>query len=280
MKGEGVDVLEHGETARAVVQSVSVENMLRQREAAASRFTEAIRLLDEARQICQAAHLGVPDVRLYGSGGRERYGADLEGASLLRAIDAPAWGYLLSESGLRTFMDAKARQQWDDQIYSGNVPPLTRENVEATFGLMYATRGDMFERGVIGVFKRLSWCYKTNQPFAFGKRIILDYLLSSNKVRKLEYCLVNHRTANDLDDLMRVFRVLDGKLEPDHRYGMYSELSAAVREGRSTWSNEYFSIKLFLKGTGHVAFLRPDLVDQMNGILAKHYPGALPAPQR
>lgn len=278
MKAETVDVFERGETTREVVPSVSIENMLRQREAVSSRFTEALRLMEEAKEICQAAHLGIPDVRLSSSGGRDRHGSDMGGAALLQAIDSPAWAYLLSESGLRSFMDAKARKEWDEQIHSGNVPPLTRENVEATFALMYATRGDMFERGVISIFRHLSWCYRTNQPFAFGKRIILTHLLTCYGPRKLNHSYLNHNTANELDDLMRVFMVLDGKPEADHRRGLYSQLSAAVQESCNTWANEYISIKLFLKGTGHVLFLRPDLVDRMNGILAKHYPGALPAP--
>ena len=38
-------------------------------------------------------------------------------------------------------------------------------------------------------------------------------------------------------------------------------------------------IRTFKNGNGHVTFTRPDLVERMNLIIAKHYPGALPAPK-
>ncbi|WP_289472880.1 DUF4942 domain-containing protein, partial [Klebsiella pneumoniae] len=91
----------------------------------------------------------------------------------VRIIDTRGWDYLLSESALRTFMDAKAREQWNRQISEGDVPEFTVANIEATFAQLYGARGDMFERGVIECFRRLSWNYRTNQPFKFGKRIIV-----------------------------------------------------------------------------------------------------------
>lgn len=82
-------------------------------------------------------------------------------------IDSRGWNYLRSESGLRTFIDAQAREQWRKQLVNGDVPELTAANIEATFTQLYGVRGDMFERGVIECFRRLSWDYRTNQPFRF-----------------------------------------------------------------------------------------------------------------
>ena len=44
--------------------------------------------------------------------------------------------------------------------------------------------------------------------------------------------------------------------------------------GRHT--QDYFDLKWFLKGSCHVTFTRPDLVDKLNAIIAKHHPNALP----
>ncbi len=41
--------------------------------------------------------------------------ADAEKA-ILHTIDTHGWSFLLSESGLRTFMDARACEQWNKQI--------------------------------------------------------------------------------------------------------------------------------------------------------------------
>ncbi|WP_230080493.1 DUF4942 domain-containing protein, partial [Burkholderia pseudomallei] len=64
------------------------------------------------------------------------------------------------------------------QIAEGDVPELTAANIEATFTQLYGARGDMFERGVLECFRQLSWNYKSNEPFRFGRRIILKYLFS------------------------------------------------------------------------------------------------------
>ncbi len=39
------------------------------------------------------------------------------------------------------------------------------------------------------------------------------------------------------------------------------------------------SVRSYRNGSGHVKFKRPDLVDRMNLIVAKHFPGCLPAPK-
>ncbi|EKP3868660.1 DUF4942 domain-containing protein, partial [Shigella sonnei] len=39
---------------------------------------------------------------------------------------------------------------------------------------------------------------------------------------------------------------------------------------------EYFTVRGYQKGTVHIVFKRPDLVEKLNDIIARHYPGALP----
>ena len=105
----------------------------------------------------------------------------------------------------------------------------------------------MFDQGVIECFKQLSSEYKTNLPQKFGKRIIVSYLTYSYGI--------NQSATDHLDDLMRVFLVLDRKPEPDYRQGCYGQLSAAFRE-QSDWpkgfDNDYFELRLFRNGNGHL----------------------------
>jgi Domain of unknown function (DUF4942) len=134
----------------------------------------------------------------------------------------------------------------------------------------------MFERGVIECFRNLSWNYKTNQPFKFGKRLIFDRLVDGG--RAFGYPS-RHRT-DELNDLMRVFHIFDGKPENDHRSGIWYLIMDARNLGKTVAENDYFIIKWFKKGSGHVKFKRLDLVDKLNAILAKHYPNALAYKQR
>lgn len=263
-----------------LVKSISIANLANQRVAVVERVRAALDLLDEAERLARAAHLGFPRLVLddaYACRGRptisgEYAKRDEAEVAIVRVIDVRGWSYLLSESGLRTFMDARAREQWDRQLADGAVPELTAANIEATFTQLYGARGEMFERGVLQCFRRLSWNYKTNEPFKFGKRIIVKYLLSQGST--------NHRITDELDDLIRVFCVLDSKPEPDHRHGAYGLISDAQRERQSQAENAYLDLRWFKNGNGHLTFKRLDLVEKMNVILAKHYPNALASEAR
>lgn len=41
----------------------------------------------------------------------------------------------MHESGLRSLMDAKAREDWDRSISEGNIPELTDANIRSTFAM-------------------------------------------------------------------------------------------------------------------------------------------------
>jgi len=261
-----------------LVKSVSIANLANQRQAVMARVEHALTLLAEANQIALAANLGFPriDVRQSNLVPNDTVvcGPDGTAADALnmirRTVDAYGWDYLMDESGLRSFMDATARRAWSEQLGEGTAPEFTAQNIEATFKQIHASRGDMFDRGVIKCFSNLSWDYKTNQPFKFGKRVILKRLC--DKI----FGYPHNDKTNELDDLVRVFSVLDGKPEPDHRGGCYAMIQHAIKVDKATEAeSEYFGVKWFKNGNGHLTFKRPDLVEQMNKILSRHYPNAI-----
>ena len=271
------------------------------------RLDKAVSLIREAAEIAAAGHLGMPRLTIatgfgHGHGSGERTIADArvgtrrdgsaweqEGAdrgdvdrTVRLGVDAAAWQYLMHESGLRSLMDAKARADWDRSISEGDIPELTDANIRSTFSMLHDARADIFERGVVGCFKSLAWHYKTNLPQKFGARIVITYLRNSTSGGKwgassLGY--VNHGRCDALDDLSRVMSVLDGKAEPDHRSGWYGRLVACDKVGDADAADAYMSVRSYRNGSGHVKFKRADLVDRMNQIIAKHYPGCLPAPK-
>jgi len=262
------------------VKSVSIDNMLRQRDAALERIGVALNLLTEAREISAAAGLGFPRFRLE-TNKYQIYSmldpdqrADTD-RNIALEVDSGGWQHLMNESGMRSLMDAKARHEWDESIHKGKVPDFNRENVTSTFQELHGSRGEIFERGVLAVFKRLSWCYKTNQPFAFGKRIWVTYLRGSMSGPGNSLGYVNHDHTDELDDLVRVLSILDGKPEPDHRNGMYSAINQVKDLSNRDVDTEYLHVRCFRNGNGRITFKRPDLVTKMNQILTKHFPGAL-----
>lgn len=273
-----------------LVKSISIDNLLNQRDAIIASMAAARAELFKAQDLCSAQNVGLG----YIIADRHDYGRfqilqkDTERDNYLRdftqRLDAQLWQRLMHDSGLRTFMDAHAREDWDKAIQELKTPALTRENIEATFARLHETRGDMFERGVIEVFRGLSWDYKSNKPHKFGKRIVVEYFMDSYGHAS------NYARADKLADLERVMHMLDGKPAPDHRQGIVQTCGAIQRkrvERRPAAAaaepipdrlaeDDYFRVKWFNNQNGHFYFKRPELVDRMNKILAKHYPDALP----
>jgi hypothetical protein len=278
-----IDINSAGEALERhdIVPSVSIEALLRHRDDVLARLNQAAELITEASHIAAAAHLGFPLVS-FAQGWRgdgiaiagdfERRNDAL--ALARRMVDAEAWRYLLYESGMRSLMSAGKREEFEKALRGPQVPALTRDAIHATFGALHQARGEMFEEGVIECFRRLSWHYKTNLPQKFGKRIVVTHLHG--------HFYTHHNPTNHLDDLMRVFHIVDGKPEPDHRQGCYGMVERALRD-QSPWpkqcENDYIAMRLFKNQNGHVTFKRPELVDQLNRIIAKHYPNALPEPR-
>ncbi|EFH2733878.1 DUF4942 domain-containing protein, partial [Escherichia coli] len=46
-------------------------------------------------------------------------------------------------------------------------------------------------------------------------------------------------------------------------------------QGKEDYEDEMFSIRYFKKGSAHITFRKPELVDRLNDIIAKHYPDML-----
>ncbi|PSY63543.1 DUF4942 domain-containing protein, partial [Escherichia coli] len=168
------------------------------------------------------------------------------------------------------------RDEWNRQLQSESCPEITLDNVLATFRHLNAGKVDTFEKGVIDVFRQLSWDYKTNNPCRLGKKIIVSNILYRWRTG---YVSLDHSGMAKLDDLARPFWLLDGRNVPDFRESDGARFGDFIRREDNIgqlYEGEYFTIRAFLKGTVHIMFRRPDLVDRLNDIIARHFPEALP----
>ncbi|MGM7845152.1 DUF4942 domain-containing protein [Yersinia enterocolitica] len=189
-------------------------------------------------------------------------------------LDRGIWRDLMKKSGMLSLMDAQARGQWNKNLEGENIPAISEANILSTFEQLHLNKMDVFERGIINVFKGLSWDYKTNSPCSFGKKIIINNLVTHNR---WGYSLNWGWRRDQLADLERMLFLLDGKPIPDNRGDITTRLMEHVRDNPSqqSYEDDYFSIRYFQKGTGHLTFKRPELIEKMNDIIAKHYPGML-----
>jgi hypothetical protein len=195
---------------------------------------------------------------------------------ITRNLDRDIWRDLMKKSGMLSLMDAQARDQWYRNLERETIPAISEANILSTFEQLHRDKGEVFERGVINVFKSLSWDYKSNHPCKFGKKVIVNSLVSYNQWG----FTLNHSYRRDqLADLERMLFLLEGRAIPDNRRDITARLYDHINAHRlkaEVYEDEYFSIKYFMKGSAHLTFRKPELMDKMNDIIAKHYPGVLP----
>ena len=103
-----------------LVRSLSIENLVNQREAVRQRLTDAREALAEVNAICERVDSTSRRRSLYAGAGAlvcsrgDAHGFTLLGesgiADAMKRFDASAWQHLMHCSGIRSLMDATARE--------------------------------------------------------------------------------------------------------------------------------------------------------------------------
>lgn len=264
-----------------VICSTSIERIVTGRNAALAQIETLIQQLDDISTLTsnigggKANEWGVRQYR-YDCWLMEKPETAMK--AITHNIDRSIWKDLMNKSGMLALMDAQARNEWYNSLEKDDIPAISEENILSTFKQLHLNKGEVFERGVINVFKGLSWNFKTNSPCRFGRKIIVNGLV---KYDRWGFGLNWGWQRDRLADLERMLMLLDGKPVPDNRADVTRRLGDHIDANRHAprYEDEMFVIKYFQKGTAHITFKRPELVDKLNDIIARHYPGALPTKQ-
>ncbi|PDN26385.1 DUF4942 domain-containing protein [Salmonella enterica] len=194
--------------------------------------------------------------------------------AITRNLDRSIWRDLMKKSGMLALMDAQARDEWYNSLEKDDIPAVSEKNILSTFEQLHHSKGEVFERGEINVFKGLSWDFKSNSPCKFGKKIIVTGLV---KYDRWGFGLNWGWQRDRLADLERMLVLLDGKPVPDNRADVTRRLSDHIHANQHStrYKDEMFTIRYFRKGTAHISFKRPELVDKLNDIIVRHYLGML-----
>lgn len=270
MQTEPDVLMEHNE----LILSTSIERVVTGRDSALKQIEQLIEQLDAISRLTSEIGGGIAQDWAMKSG--HRYDSwltektDKAMPAVTRNIDR--------KSGMMALMDAQARDQWHKNLEEGDLPAISEANILSTFEQLHLNTMDVFERGIINVFKGLSWDYKTNSPCRFGKKIIINNLVSHNR---WGFSLNWGWRRDQLADLERMLFLLDGKPIPDIRGDISTRLMEHIRDNpaKEVYEDEFFSIRYYQKGTAHLTFKRLDLIERMNDIIAKHYPGMLAKPR-
>lgn len=196
--------------------------------------------------------------------------------AITRNLDREIWRDLMQRSGMLSLMDAQARDTWYRSLEYDNFPEISEANIWSTFEQLHQNKDEVFERGVINVFRGLSWNYKTNSPCKFGSKIIVNNLVKGDR---WGLHLITGQQADRLADLERMLYLFSGKPIPDNRENIIIRLDDHIRsvQGKACYEDEMFNIRYFKKGSAHITFRKPELVDRLNDIIARHYSEMLPS---
>lgn len=191
-----------------------------------------------------------------------------------RFVDTPYWSKFMEQTGLLACMHTEARNKWQSQLHQCNVPPLNMDNINEVLGSVHDNRREYLIDGIVAVFRSLSHDFKSNTPVKFGKRVVIQ--------RFGGYAPFYHASQDamsQVDDLLRIFMLADGKPTSDTHMTHRAVSEANLKDvGAATIETDYYTLKIFKKGTAHILFKRHDLVDILNRCIGEKFPNALPAP--
>lgn len=267
-------------SANLPIRSLPIDRLLVARDAYIRAYTTLEEQIREADKLAAEFNIDRPEFGLIGHHWSYQAGRDnqfLEAAKV--EVDRRFWQKLFELSGLFAVMSTERKSKLQNQLYmrapealqrkSEAMPPLTEENISATFDGLQAAAPGMFDEAVEACFRQMSWCWKSNRPCLFGKRFIVS-----------RYC---YRSSDEraLADLERVLHLLAGDPIPDQTTGFYNlmrmrnrppegELVAVPGSKRSL-----FSLRMYSKSF-HVYITDEELRAKLNRIISKKYPNALP----
>ena len=270
---------------QSLIPKTTISTLCGYRDAALAKMQEAAktiekghRLAEEAAELAQLAHMGT-GFYLNDRTQAEAYqnlfsNFSAEGSMDVyrQHMDARIWMYLLDATGLSKLMDRTAKDKMYEDLCA-DVPTVSEENAWNLFNQLAGDAELIFQRGLARAFIDLDRRFKSHDGFKLGTRIIL-----TNVFDHWGGWNYHSRMGDTLADIERVFAVLD-KTEPDGtglRQAIHESRKGCLNPRQSVTETKYFRIKGFKNGNAHLWFLRDDLVERANLVLASYYGEVLP----
>lgn len=261
---------ETGVTLRTTIAQVEARRTtaLREHEAAFDALASAIRAQSGAVNGQSDGILAAASIltgQSYIRAGEEPRAFYLE--HVRQNLDRSIWSYLIDFMGLERVMDRTESELFRKSLEE-NPTPATAENCAATFSRLLADADTIFRRGIALAFSGLDRRFRSHDGFKIGSRVVIAYAVDGSGywVRGRE---------DTIRDVERAFYTVDGKEQPDRMGGIIGALRTARGSGWGPAAymaeTDYFRVRVFKNGNAHIWFLRDDLVEKVNQLLAEYY---------
>ncbi len=187
---------------------------------------------------------------------------------ITKDLDKRFWRLAFNKTGFMLIMDQEAKQSFESDI-ERNPPEFSEENIRSTFLTLAQSAEEMFNRGLINVFRGLSKHHKTNtsSPFKVNRKAILTLMTRKTSSGGLQIDFHSWATGK-LNDIDRVVKVLSGC---DHvPYALQNSVNQSFLNGED-YQDAFYRVKGFYNGNMHIEFLRNDILEKANDIIFEYY---------
>jgi hypothetical protein len=195
-----------------------------------------------------------------------------KGQDCLAHVTKNAWKYIVSQTGITHYMTPRRKEALQEQIKKGDVPALTVENIMGTLQSLAEQTPQLLQESIKEVFDwlrpTLNWGvgkHKTNKKFRIGYKVILGSAVQRHW--HADPWHFNYYREDNFRALGNVFSLLDGQGVERYPYDFVTRFKEGMKEhGGDTFTDQYFHCVAYKNRNLHVAFLRHDLVDEINKI--------------
>lgn len=258
-----------------LIRRQTVEEMVRAYEAGEAAILEGCRLIAGAelaltRTFCVGEERRGIDFREEDHRSRLSYDDPKDGIAYLRK---QIWRVLVDRLEIGRMMSIKKAKELADWLdKESGQEAITVDSVIGFFRYYVQNLETMLEEAVVEVYDLLRPRhdrFKTNSQFRVGKKVILSGWVGrwyGGSRTSVNYHYRDHYVA-----LENVFQSLDGR--GSIAKGYRTELEAAIDSNQPRGETTYFKYRACAKGTLHLEFKRPDLVQRFNEIAGRRFLG-------
>ena len=206
----------------------------------------------------------------------ERSYNDVSVNEYLRLTRRKYWKALFSNPKFVEKLTSKLQTEWREKVESLSDYDFTEFNIQTVTGEMNAQVKQGVEDEIIAMFDRLTaehtWyteCqtnkhyyngWKTNKAHKIGKKVIIPHRGVFSEYSDRLYA---HDARGTLEDIERIFNFLDGgmTMELDSWRMIENCFNQHITKNIQC---KYFKVTFYKKGTAHLTFTCPELIDRFN----------------
>ena len=268
----------------ALMERATVDSIVAKRNIAVEKCRESYMAMVAANQSIQEAQDAVQEaapeeVSSYTFGSRS-YNEVLASPKIPSAeefmkdvqhlIDVHVWSHIIRLTDMESLMDHKEKEAMRSSLQT-DPPEVTVDNVYATLKRFMLDADMIWKRGLANTFSGLDRRFRSHNGWRLGSRIILSYAFNRDTGGW------NYRRSQEdqLMDAERAFFILDGRTPPKSWHGIVQAVDASRRgqwgPRQSSVETEFFKVRTFKNGNCHLWFMREDLVEKANKVLADYY---------